>query len=163
MPLCLVRIDDRLIHGQVVIGWGGYLHPDRIILCSDEVASSEWEKEIYIGAVGEDIEASVLTVEESAESILNDKFNDAKLFLLAESPKTFVDLLNYGVKIATINIGGMHYKEGKRRIISYIYVDEQDVDWFKELYRRHVKLECQDVPHCRKQDLARLLHFDRGE
>ncbi len=163
MSLCLVRIDDRLIHGQVVIGWGGYLHPDRIILCSDEVASSEWEREIYLGAVGDDIEANVLSVEETAQSLLKNEFKNAKLILLVELPKTLLELLDYGVEFTTVNVGGMHYKESKRCVISYIYVDDQDVRWFKELYRRHIKLECQNVPTSKKLDLARLLHFEESD
>ena len=163
MPMCLVRIDDRLIHGQVVIGWGGYLHPDRIILCSDEVASSDWEKEIYLGAVGDDIEANVFSVEESAKSLTQNEFKNAKLILLVESPKTLLDLLDCGVEISTVNVGGMHYREGKRCVISYIYVDDKDVKWFEELYRRDVSLECQDIPNCKKLDLAKLLHFEESD
>ena len=162
MPLNLVRIDDRLIHGQVVIGWGSYLHPDRIILCSDEVASCEWEKEIYLGAVTDDMEASVLSVKESAESLLDNRFGGAKIILLAETPRTVVELLDYGVQFDTVNVGGMHYREGKRCIIPYIYIDDQDEGYFKELFARHIKLECQDVPTCKKQDLAELLHFSES-
>jgi len=163
MPLNLVRIDDRLIHGQVVLGWGSYLQPDRIILCSDDVASCDWEKEIYLGAVTEDIEASVLSVKDSAESLLENRFERAKIILLVETPRTLVELLDYGVKFDTVNVGGMHYREGKRRVIPYIYLSDQDEGWFRELYLRHIKLECQDVPTCKKQNLAELLHFSESD
>ena len=162
MSLCLVRIDDRLIHGQVVIGWGNYLHFNHIILCSDEVATTDWEREIYLDAVPEDITAEIITIEEAAQKLKHDTSKDLKTILLVESPKVIVDLLDMGAKINTVNVGGMHYKEGKICIASFIYVDKTDVSYFKELNRRCVTLQGQDVPTAKKIDIVKLLRFNKN-
>jgi len=157
MPLVLVRIDDRLVHGQVVIGWGNVLHPDRILLCNDEIAASPWERELYTGGDAEGVAVEVLSVEETAQSLVNNRFDDERLFLLVESPKDIVELLDRGVPISTVNVGGMHHRPGKHQVAPYLFVDEQDRKWFQELRARHVELVGQDVPSGKKLDIAKLL------
>lgn len=154
MPLILVRIDDRLIHGQVVVGWGSYLNPDRIILCSDEIASSEWEKEIYLSAAS-DIEASVLTVEETAQYLRQD--TGERIILLVESPEVIVNLIKKGVAIKSVNIGGMHFKEGKRQFTPYVFLDDEDIRNFNILKNMNIELEIRDIPTRKKTDLAKII------
>lgn len=159
MPLVLVRIDDRLIHGQVVVGWRHVLHPDRILLCSDEVATTDWQKTIYLSAVPTELEASVLTVQETIESLKKNAFGDERIILLVDSPRTIVQLVEAGVDINEVNIGGMHFKPGKNQISPFIFVDEEDVKSFRALYDRNIELEGRDVPTRTKMDIAEALRF----
>ena len=163
MSLVLVRIDDRLIHGQVVVGWGKALSPKRIVLCSDEVAKSDWQKKIYLSAVTEDMKASVLTIPETIKAIKNKEFEDERVILLADSPKTIVALVNQDIEIKSLNIGGMHFKPGKKQIASFIFVDDDDIENFNILYKQGVKLEGRDVPTCASVDIAQILGFDEDE
>ena len=71
--LQLLRIDDRLIHGQVVIGWVTHLNTKEIILCDDSVAENEWEKELYLSCVPKNIKAKTYT--SSGTSVI---FNETK-------------------------------------------------------------------------------------
>lgn len=161
MPLVHVRIDDRLIHGQVVVGWRNVLKPQRIMLCSDEVANSDWQKAIYLSAVTSDISASVLTLEETIEALLNKQFEKERLLLLVDTPKSIVDLVEAGVEITELNVGGMHFKPGKNQIAPFIFVDEQDVSNFHLLYQKGIKLEGRDVPTRSPVDIAKVLNFDQ--
>lgn len=160
MPLVLVRIDDRLVHGQVVIGWGNVLHPDRILLCNDQIAGSQWERELYSGGATEEVAVEVLTVQETAQSLADNRFDDERLFLLVESPREVLELLDRGVPITTVNVGGMHHRPGKQQVAPYLFVDEQDRSWFQELHARRVELVAQDVPTGKKLDLAKLLKLE---
>ena len=159
MPLVLVRIDDRLIHGQVVVGWRQVLHPTRIVLCSDEVATTEWQKTIYLSAVPTDLKASVLTVEETIAAFKNHDFENDRVILLVDTPKAIVNFVDAGVDIKEVNVGGMHFKPGKNQVSSYIFVDENDIANFKILYEKDIVLEGRDVPTRPKLDLAESLRF----
>ncbi len=65
----LFRIDDRLIHAQVVVGWEGELKPDRIVLADDLVSAEDWEKELYASAGEPDFKASVLPLGGAVEQV----------------------------------------------------------------------------------------------
>lgn len=155
MPLVLARVDDRLVHGQVVVGWGLFLKPDRIILCSDTIASSPWEKELYMSAEATapyPLKISVTTQEETLQ-ILNEQTEDNTI-LLVESPQHIVELVERGLKIDVLNIGGMHFKHGKKRLASYIFVDDDDLSSMKKLVNMDIRLEGRDVPTAKKIDIA---------
>ncbi|MCI0494830.1 PTS sugar transporter subunit IIB [candidate division KSB1 bacterium] len=158
MPLVLVRIDDRLIHGQVVVGWGIQLSPNRIILSSDEIASSSWEKEMYMGAEATapfPLAISVLTIDETILFLTENQTE--KTILLVEAPKEILALIEKGLKIEKVNVGGMHYKPGKRRLAPYIFVDEEDITAFKKMRDMNIELAGQDVPTAKKIDILKAL------
>ena len=157
MPLVQVRIDDRLIHGQVVVGWRNTLKPQRIILCSDDVANSDWQKTIYLSAVPEELEANVLTLEETVNGLLEDKFDDQRVILLVDTPKSIVALVDAGVDIKEVNVGGMHFKPGKKQIAPFIFVDQEDTEYFAILQKKGIILEGRDVPTRSSIDIARTL------
>lgn len=156
--LVLVRIDDRLIHGQVTVGWGACLHPDRILLANDEVAENPWERDLYISAAPPDIEVCVSTVEEAAQEIRRGQQEDKRrTLLLVSSPRDALRLVEYGVSIQEINVGGLHFREGKRQILPFVFADQTDIEAFRSLLQRGVRLECRDVPTCRRTDLKKAL------
>lgn len=156
MSLEMVRIDDRLIHGQVVVGWCPDIEPDRLILCDDEIASCDWESEIYQDAAPE-YETSVCTVEGTARLLGDDKTKKECIFLIVSSPAVLVRLMKRGIKIERVTVGGMHYQEGKRKIANYVFIDDTDLEHFRYLVRNNVTLEARDVPTCRPVDLTQKL------
>ena len=158
MPLVQVRIDDRLIHGQVVVGWRSTLNPERIILCSDEVANSDWQKTIYMSAVPEDLKASVLTLNETI-NLFKDTGKNERILLLVDTPESIVALVNAGVDIKTVNVGGMHFRPGKNQIAPFIFVDENDVKNFRILYDNQIEFDGRDVPSRPSVDIAKALNF----
>ncbi len=159
MALVQVRIDDRLIHGQVVVGWRQALNPDRIILCSDEVANSDWQKTIYLSAVPPDVAASVLTLAETIAELQSGRSNKERVLLLVDDPKYVVDLVAAGVAIAAVNIGGMHFRPGKNQISPFIFVDERDIANLRKLHEKGVQLEGRDVPTRSPINIGKELKF----
>ena len=157
MPLVMIRIDDRLIHGQVVVGWGSVLNPDRILLSSDEVAAVEWQRTIYLSAVPDHLHASVLTLDDTVKALTSNEFGDEKVLLLVDSPKSIIYLVENGVEITEVNVGGMHFKPGKNQISPFIFVDEEDIANFKILCEKDIKLEGRDVPTRSPVDIAGVL------
>jgi len=157
MSLVLARIDDRLIHGQVTIGWCSYLNPDRIVLVSDEIAKNEWERELYQSSVPFNIAVSIYSAKEAAEAIISNVFAPERIILLAESPAVFVQLVKSGAHFIQINIGGMHSAENKHQILPYIYLDDDDLQNLLFLAEHDIELLCQDLPQGKKANLLKLI------
>ncbi|MCK5526875.1 MAG: PTS sugar transporter subunit IIB [Candidatus Latescibacteria bacterium] len=159
--ILLTRIDDRLIHGQVTVGWGDVIKPDRIILANDEVASNEWEQELYRVAVPSEIEVCVTPVEDAAQLLSEEEHNGKRTILLVDSPQDVLRLLRNGAHLENLNVGGLHFREGTRQLLPFVYVDDDDLKAFRTLCQEGVCVECQDVPTCRKIEMEKLLKSDR--
>lgn len=160
MPLVLVRIDDRLVHGQVVVGWGIYLKPDRIILCNDTIADSPWEKELYLGAEAMapyPLNISVFTVSETLQFLNGPENEKERIILLVETPQQALEIIKKGLKVEKINVGGMHYKQGKRRLASYIFVDDDEIASFQAISKLEIKLEGREVPTGKSIDIIQAI------
>lgn len=157
MALILVRIDDRLIHGQVTIGWAQVLQPDRILLVNDAIAKNSWQKKLYEAVVPSEMSVSILTIEEAAKELLGGAFDAEKIFMIVESPQDVLVLLRRGLAIKSVNVGGLHYTDDKHRLLPYVFVTEQDIRLFKELMAMGIEVECRDVPTAKKVDMRDLL------
>ena len=157
MALVLVRIDDRLIHGQVTLGWAQTLHPDRIVLVNDDIATNSWKSKVYEAAVPSEIDVSILGIDEAVKRIVGGEFDKEKVFLIVESPRNALTLKRKGVDIKSVNVGGLHHTEGKRCLLPYVFVTNQDIDAFHELMDMGVEVECRDVPTVKKVDIRNLL------
>lgn len=149
------RVDDRLIHGQVVIAWGERLHPQRIVVADDATAANSWECELLASAAP-GIEVRVLTVAEAAAGHAAEAERAGGAFLLMRDLSTALQLVNLGARIPVLTLGGLHYAAGKDKISDYVYLDEADRQAARALIARGVRLEVQDVPASRPQPLASL-------
>ncbi len=146
MPLCLVRIDDRLIHGQVVLGWARALKPDRIVVANDRIASNSWERKFYTSSVPTHIKVSFLGLEETARQLLNNLFKNEVVMILLESVKDVLTIVEKGVTLKEINIGGLHYRDGAHELLPYVFLTDEDKADLRELVKKSVTLLAQDIP-----------------
>ena len=144
--ISLIRIDDRLIHAQVVIGWGRILHPDRILIADDDVAGSEWEQSLYAAATPPEIKVSILALEETVRQLKGGVFDREKLIILVGHPRSVLALIDLGLEIDTINVGGLHYAKGKEKVLDHLYLDEGERSALRELVKRGVTLEARALP-----------------
>ena len=146
MPVILARVDDRLIHGQVTEGWGASLDPDVILVVSDEISGSPWQADICLAALPSTIEGLITAVADAPESI-NTLVDDSRnAFVLFEKPTDACSAIDHGARIERLNIGGMHSTKGKREILDYLYVDDEDAACLKQLDAHGVSLDFRDVP-----------------
>ena len=157
MSIILARIDDRLIHGQVTEGWGKRLKPKVVLVVSDEVATSEWECELCLAALPMALEGLVANVSD-APRVINELEEDSRpAYVLFESPRDAFEAIQGGARIASLNVGGMHSQKGKREILDYIYVDEEDIKYLKALGDSGIKLDFRDVPGHENVDVLSIL------
>ncbi len=157
MGIVLFRLDERLIHGQVVVAWGEYLKPDRIVIFNNQIASSPWERELYMCCVPPDFQASVYNLEEASQKLSNGVFDKEKIIALVDNPADIFQLHQKGIRIPEVNLGGMHYSQGREQILPYLYLSKEEKDIFRKLMQQGVKFFCQDVPCAEKKDLRELL------
>ncbi|MFC1560972.1 PTS system mannose/fructose/N-acetylgalactosamine-transporter subunit IIB [Candidatus Latescibacterota bacterium] len=157
MPVILARIDDRLIHGQVTEGWGKILKPELIVVVSNEVASSDWEKELCLAALPVYLEGNVVKIDDAAK-IINELNSDHRAsYILFESPHDAYMVVQKGAHITTLNVGGMHSTKDKREILGYIFVDEDDSKYLKALRDKGISLDFRDLPNNENVDVMSLL------
>ena len=146
MPVKLARIDDRLIHGQVVLGWVPHIKPDRIVVANDRVAASDWERRFYTSCVPPDIRTSFFSAEEASRRLKSDLFLQEDLLVLFESGRDALALVDAGVAISEVNVGGLHYRENSVELLAFVFLTEAERSWLRELVKRGVTLSAQDIP-----------------
>ena len=156
MSWALVRVDDRLIHGQVVVAWGHRLRPARIWVVDDAAAADAWERDLFASAAP-GVDVRVITVAEAAAGWAAEAAARGAAFLLVRSLREALALVEAGATIPTLNLGGLHYAPGKDKVNEYVYLGEDDRAAARALLARGVTLEVQDVPATRAERLASLV------
>lgn len=157
MPILLYRIDDRLIHGQVVVGWGQPLNIRLLILADDLVAASDWEKELYRMAVPPDMEVIFADVATAMRD--HGRYaSDARPGLLLTGDIGSMYRLVKGVKaIGSVNLGGIHHRAGRVEKLRYIFLTPEEEQQLRELEAAGVEVTAQDVPSARAVALPEIL------
>jgi PTS system mannose-specific IIB component/fructoselysine and glucoselysine-specific PTS system IIB component len=149
MSLALYRIDDRLIHGQVVVGWGQPLNASFIVLVDDEVSGSDWEQDLYRMGVPPQIEVIFASVEEAARQLAHWE-SDARVgILLVGDVDTAVALAQRAPQVRRVNVGGVHHRTGRRERLRFVYLSDEEAAKLRELAARGVEVTAQDVPTAR--------------
>ncbi|HGY54091.1 MAG TPA: PTS mannose/fructose/sorbose transporter subunit IIB [Caldithrix abyssi] len=153
MGVQLFRIDDRLIHGQVVLGWANYLKSTRVILCDNMVRENDWERELYLSVVPEYLVCNVFNTEETSHFIQDHPVEVEKAILVVNSPVIIEELLDKGLNQDVVNVGGIHFKQGRKKYLPYLFLNEEEVSSFRRCMTRGVQFECQDMPNSKKLPL----------
>jgi mannose/fructose/N-acetylgalactosamine-specific phosphotransferase system component IIB len=160
MGVLLYRVDDRLIHGQVVVGWGRYLKANAILVCSERVANDGFAKTMMEMGVPADVKVEVLRLAEAAAKLNVDAFGKRAAIVLFETPADALELLKRNVEIGRLNIGGMHFRAGKRQIMEGVSVDRGDCEALTDLAARGVEIYFQMVPQARPVSIVPKLPRD---
>lgn len=147
MGIALARIDDRLIHGQVVIGWGVPLGVKLIGLVDDEVAANTWEQEIYRMAVPPGIEVEFVTRAAALERLGSWDREARTVFVLTGTVETMAALVRGGHgTLPRVNIGGLHAGPGRRERLRYVYLTDAEAATLRQLEAEGTQVAAQDVP-----------------
>jgi mannose/fructose/N-acetylgalactosamine-specific phosphotransferase system component IIB len=152
--IILYRVDDRLVHGQVVEGWVPHLRAEELAVVSDEIAGDEMRRAIMRFATPEGVDLKLMTVAEAAAYLPEAEKNNRKVLLLLPGLAEALTLSQQGVKIPSLNIGGMHYSAGKNLSIGKaIFLNDEDCAALKALSAAGIKIEGRGVPSDRPLDL----------
>lgn len=154
--ILLTRIDNRLIHGQVGVTWVNHLGANLIVVANDKVAEDEVQQSLMDMVLPDVIQSRYFTIEKTID-IIHKASPRQKIFLVVKTVQDALKLKEGGVPIDALNIGNMHYEEGKKQISSTVSVDEDDIKAFKRLHELGVKLDLRKVPNEGGRDLMELL------
>ena len=151
----ILRVDDRLIHGQVVAGWARPLGIESLILVSDEICEDEWACNAYKLAIPEGIGFSCVGIKQCVTIIK--KQGDKKVMVIVASVREAYDLLKQGLDVKEVNIGGLGYKEGTREIAPYIFLSPADIAAVVRLFHMGIKVIGKQLPNSSTIDVVKTL------
>src|SRR5260370_26243604 len=133
MSIALYRIDDRLIPGQVVVGWGQPLHVGFIVLVDDTVRGSAWEQDLYRMGVPADIEVVFASTAEAAARLPVWERDPPVAILVAGDIDTLAALTSNGLRVPRINIGGLHHRPARSERLRYVYLSDDEAAKLRSL------------------------------
>jgi PTS system N-acetylgalactosamine-specific IIB component len=146
MPnILLTRIDNRLVHGQVGVTWTSHLGANLVLVANDEVAKDEVRQNLMDMVLPDTVATRFFTLQKTID-VIHKAADRQKIFLVVKTPQDVLTLVKGGVPIKEVNIGNMHYAEGKEQLTSTISVDEDDKKTFKELNDLGVTFDMRKVP-----------------
>lgn len=157
MSIVNVRIDGRLIHGQVANLWSTKLQVDRIMVVDNKVAEDPIEKSGLKMATPTGVKLSVLPVEKASANILAGKYDSQRLLIISRKPQQLLQLVATGVPIKEINVGNMSQNEHTKKITKSINVESSDIADFEALAELGVHLISQMVPGEKAEDFLEIL------
>ena len=163
MPIALYRIDDRLIHGQVVVGWGQPLELRFIVLVDDEIASSDWEQELYRMGVPPEMSVQFYTVEDAAAHLAElEKRPDPGIVLVGDIGTMGRLVAQAEGRIRAVNVGGVHHAAGRVQRLRFVFLTAAEEQGLRDIAAQGVDVSAQDVPGARLVPLGELLASTTG-
>lgn len=146
MPIQLYRVDDRLVHGQVVIGWGKPLGIGFIVLVDDAVEASDWERELYRMGVPPEVELIFAGVQDAAARMPGWRADARNGLILTADIDTMANLCQAAAPVPRVNLGGIHHKPGRSPRLPYVYLNPEEFERLQGLARAGVEVTAQDLP-----------------
>jgi PTS system mannose-specific IIB component/fructoselysine and glucoselysine-specific PTS system IIB component len=156
VTLVLRRIDDRLIHGQVVVGWGQPLRVSFIALVDDEVATSDWEQELYRVGVPPEMQVYFNTAAQAIAAIPGYEADSRRGILLTGTIATMRELVAAHA-VRAVNVGGIHHCVGRTQKLRYVFLSPEEERGLRELEQLGARVTAQDVPSASEVPLPELL------
>lgn len=156
LNIVLTRIDDRLIHGQVATAWSKITNATKIIVVDDAVAEDSFMQMVLKSAAPNSLKVEIFGVNDAVKA-LNKDDDGEKVIVLVKTPVTVLKLVETGVEIKSLNLGGMGARQGRKQLYKNISVSDEEKQAFKKLMEQGVKVFMQIVPDAKQISLDKLL------
>ncbi len=157
MEVRLLRVDSRLLHGQVATNWAKVLKVDRILVVSDQVARDNIRKTLIRQASPPGIKVHVIPLMKMLRIYFDPRFNDFKALILVENPRDAQILVENGIQVKLVNVGALSFNSSRQMVTDSISVDQKDVEAFTWLHDQGVKLDIRKVSGDSSKDLWKVL------
>jgi mannose/fructose/N-acetylgalactosamine-specific phosphotransferase system component IIB len=147
MPISLLRVDERLIHGQVTLGWGTQLRPARYLVVDDALAGSAWEQDLHRLGSPPGVEVLFLCVGEALARLAALLEADEVTVLLTRDLPTMARLGEGGALAGReVNLGGIHEAPGRERVLPYLALGDPELAAIEQLQSDGARVIARDLP-----------------
>jgi PTS system mannose-specific IIB component len=146
MNIVLTRIDNRLIHGQVLEAWVPFVKADCILVANDEIAANPLKKMMMQASVPSRTRVEIGPVEEIVALLNSGALDQCRSLLLFGTTSDAVRAYRHGLVYETLNLGNLHADKGKARLSCTIFLDPADMDDLAMLDQAGVKITARCVP-----------------
>jgi PTS system mannose-specific IIB component/fructoselysine and glucoselysine-specific PTS system IIB component len=158
MPITVYRIDERLLHGQVVVGWGRRLGIGFYAVVDDGIAGTAWERDLYGSALPTGVESFFFTVEDGIERLPELEGRGDVGMVLTAGTAEMRRLGEAGLLVdQEVNLGGLHAKEGRERLLDYLFASRDELQDIRVLGDLAGTVSARDLPGSPRIGLRRLL------
>ena len=141
-----IRLDERLIHGQVATMWIGLTKATRVMVIDDDVVNDQLTKVLLKEALPKDIKLSILKIDTAIEKLNSGNYNGQRVFILVKTVKTLLELIEKGLNHKDFNLGNTSRKENQIQIAKSVYLDADDVKKLREYEDQGYNITVQMVP-----------------
>jgi len=152
--ITLLRVDHRLLHGQVAFSWTQYVGADCILIANDNVPEEELRKTTIKLAKPPSVKLVIKNINDSIEAIISGVTDKYNLFIVVESVNDAWRIASAVDEIQSINLGGIKAKEGSKNISKAINLLPEEIEQLQQLVGKGVEVEIRQVPNDRKQLFA---------
>jgi mannose/fructose/N-acetylgalactosamine-specific phosphotransferase system component IIB len=142
----LVRIDERLLHGQVTLGWATKLQPQVLILANDRIAEDPPQRRLYAGMGTDEFAVRIEGVAAAGHYLAQHRDTAQQTLVVVESADDALALLRAGAPVSRVNLGGLYPAAGRRPLVDYVWLSARDIDTLLQLLDAGVHLEARDLP-----------------
>lgn len=143
----LIRVDDRLIHGQVAYSWKAFLNYDAIVIANDEIVGDEFRKSALKMCCPSDVKLAIRSIEDVSLLLNNEKVKNLKIFVIVKNIFDCLRLIDKNIeKIEKINIGGLEKKENSELFSKASYLTKEEKNILEKIKEKGIKIEFQLVP-----------------
>lgn len=160
MTVTVMRIDDRLIHGQIVTRWIADAKANTILIADDLAASDPTQQMLLKLVAPANIELLIKSIKDAVVLLRDDKAMNGNVLLMVRNPAAALELVKLVIPITSINIGNISNSKsetGRKGLLSYVYVEKQDVDCLKQIAEMGIHLDVRAVPNDKSIDGLELL------
>lgn len=157
MNIVLVRVDDRLIHGEVAVGWTRTVGATHIVVANDQAAKDHTQKMLLKMATPVGVKSTILSVAEAAAQLAAGKFRSDKVIVLVRDPQSLLDLLSGGVPFSKVNVGNVRATEGRERLTKEVAASPEELKAWRKLDEIGIQLEARLLPGNAPSDFNQLI------
>ncbi len=163
MTLVLTRIDNRLIHGQVLEAWVPFVHADCIVVANDEVAGNSLKKMMMKASVPSRMRVEIGTIDETVALLNSSQLDGRRVLLLFATTKDALRAYQAGFRYDHLNLGNMHADKGKARFSCTLFLNPEDLENLEILDRAGVKITSRCIPADSERSWRKLIPVSKGK
>lgn len=157
MKLAMVRVDERLIHGQVTMGWTRSLGANVILVANDEVANDPMQKNLMMLAAPLSTAVKVLGLDATVERLNSKSWPGGTILLLVRNAVDLLYLVEKGLSLDQVNVGGVRQEGASIKLTKEVSATEEELEAWKRLDERGIRIEVQWLPGQSSKSLNEVL------